>query len=104
MAALTEERVKEVLMQVKDPELGFDVVSLGLIYGVEVDGDRVRVLMTLTSPACVAGPMIVEEVKSKIESLEGVSRADVELTFSPRWTEEMMSPELKKMREWGIYG
>lgn len=104
MPAVTEEQVKEALMTVKDPELGFDIVALGLIYGVDIDDDRVKIRMTLTSPACAAGPMLVEQVKEKVKSLEGVSEVDVDLTFTPRWTEDMMSPELKKMREWGIYG
>lgn len=104
MAAVTEEQVREVLMTVKDPELGFDIVNLGLIYDVQVEGDRVNVVMTLTTPACAAGPFMVEEVKEKVRGLEGVSEVDVNLTFEPRWTEAMMSDELKKMREWGIYG
>lgn len=103
MAAVTEEQVKQALMRVKDPELGFDIVALGLVYGVDVEDGHVRVLMTLTSPACAAGPMLVEQVKETIEKLDGVGKVDVDLTFTPRWTEQMMSPELKKMREWGIY-
>lgn|SRR5690606_28173882 len=104
MAAVTEEAVKKALEKVKDPELGFDIVSLGLVYGVTVDDDRVKIEMTLTTPACAAGPFIVEQVKDTVRALEGVSEVDVNLVFEPRWTEAMMSPELKKMREWGIYG
>lgn len=104
MAAVTAEQVREVLMTVNDPELGFDIVNLGLIYDIQVDGDQVYVLMTLTTPACAAGPFIVEQVKQKIQELEGVGDVQVSLTFEPRWTEAMMSDELKKMREWGIYG
>lgn len=104
MAAVTEDTVKKALEKVKDPELGFDIVSLGLVYGVSVDNDRVKIDMTLTSPACAAGPFLVEKVKEAVQALEGVSQVDVNLVFEPRWTEAMMSPELKKMREWGIYG
>ncbi|MBO8141343.1 MAG: metal-sulfur cluster assembly factor [Firmicutes bacterium] len=101
---VTEEQVREALKQVKDPELGFDVVNLGLVYGVRIDGDRVEVEMTLTTPACPAGPLIVEEAKQVIERVEGVREAEVRLVFEPRWTEDRMSEELKLMRRWGMFG
>lgn len=101
--AVTTEQVLEALKQVKDPELGFDIVSLGLVYDVIVDGDQVWVDMTLTSPACFAGPLIVEEARRAIERLDGVRQAEVRLVWEPRWTEDRMSEELKLMRRYGMF-
>ncbi|MFS8664499.1 MAG: metal-sulfur cluster assembly factor [Limnochordales bacterium] len=67
--AVTAEQVLEALKQVKDPELGFDIVNLGLVYDVQVDGGKVHVDMTLTSPACMAGPIIAEEARLAVEKL-----------------------------------
>nr|MBO2476583.1 hypothetical protein [Bacillota bacterium] len=101
--AVTQEQVLEALKQVKDPELGFDIVNLGLVYDVQIDGDHVKVDMTLTTPACMAGPIIVEEARLAIERLEGVRSAEVRLVWEPRWTEDRMSDELKLMRKWGMF-
>lgn len=101
--AVTAEQVLEALKQVKDPELGFDIVNLGLVYDVIVHGDEVYVDMTLTTPACMAGPIIVEEARLAVERLEGVKSAEVRLVWEPRWTEDRMSEELKLMRRYGMY-
>ncbi|OUN00237.1 MAG: aromatic ring hydroxylase [Firmicutes bacterium ZCTH02-B6] len=103
MVAVTPEQVLEALKQVKDPEIGFDIVNLGLVYDVQVDGDQVKVDMTLTTPACMAGPIIAEEARLAIERLEGVRSAEVRLVWEPRWTEDRMSEELKLMRKWGMF-
>jgi len=93
--AVTEKDVQSVLRGVKDPELGFDVVLLGLVYDIRINGGDVHVTMSLTSPMCPAAGQIVEEATQKIQALEGVERADVELTFSPPWTPERISPLIR---------
>lgn len=102
--AVTEEQVREALKKVKDPELGFDIVNLGLVYDVKVDGGKVNVDMTLTSPACPAGGIMSEEAKLIAEQLEGVEEAEVRIVWEPRWTEDKMSEELKLMRKLGMFG
>ncbi|MBI4521628.1 MAG: metal-sulfur cluster assembly factor, partial [Gemmatimonadetes bacterium] len=73
----------------------FDVVLLGLVYDISINGGDVHVTMSLTSPMCPAAGQIVEEATQKIQALEGVERADVELTFSPPWTPERISPLIR---------
>ncbi|HET9947982.1 MAG TPA: metal-sulfur cluster assembly factor [Longimicrobiales bacterium] len=90
--AVTEKEVQKALRGVKDPELGLDLVVLGLVYDVEVEGDRVKALISLTSPFCPVAPQIVDEARAAIEALDGVAEAEVELTFDPPWTPERISP------------
>ena len=93
---LTEEKIREALRDVIDYEIGLDVVSLGLIYNIDVDeSNNVKVLMTLTTPMCPLGPMIISDVERKIKEL-GANEVEVELTFDPPWTPEMMDPEIRK--------
>ena len=82
---LTKEDVMNVLKAVNDPEIGIDIVTLELIYNVNVVGDKVDVKMTFTTPMCPYGPQLLEEIKAKVEDLEGVKEADVEVTFDPPW-------------------
>ena len=91
---VTKEQVYEKLKEVIDFELGANVVDLGLIYDVKVKEDSVYILMTLTTPFCPLGKKIVADVKKAVESL-GV-KAEVELTFDPPWSPDMISDELKK--------
>ncbi|MDC0160216.1 iron-sulfur cluster assembly protein [Gemmatimonadales bacterium] len=93
--AVTEKDVRTALKGVKDPELGLDLVVLGLIYEIEVKGDHVGVVMSLTSPMCPVAGQIVEEVKAAIEEVDGVGSAEVELTFDPPWTSERISPLIR---------
>jgi metal-sulfur cluster biosynthetic enzyme len=93
--AVTEKDVKKALREVKDPELGLDLVVLGLIYDIEIDGADVHAVMSLTSPMCPVAGQIVEDVKQAIEGVEGVESADVELTFEPPWTPERISPLIR---------
>ena len=96
----TQEQVRDALRDVEDPELHIGVVDLGLIYGVEVAGpqnDEVNVTMTLTSPMCPVGPMFKQAVLSKVESVEGVKHANVEITFSPPWDPRTMASEDVKL-------
>jgi metal-sulfur cluster biosynthetic enzyme len=92
----TKDEVLEVLRQVEDPELGMDIVELGLVYDVAVDGPTVKVTHTLTSMGCPAGPMIQEDIASAVQSnFETVENVELELTWDPPWTPERMSDDAK---------
>ena len=91
----TKEEVIEALHQVEDPELGMDIVELGLLYDAEVEGSRVKVLHTLTSMGCPAGAMIQEDIHRVASELPGVEDVEVELTFDPPWTPDRMSDDAK---------
>lgn len=93
--AVTEEQVREALSTVNDPELGFNIVDLGLVYNIAIDGSKVEVEMTLTSMACPLGPQMVAEAREAVARLEGVEEVDVKVVFSPPWSPDMMRDELK---------
>jgi metal-sulfur cluster biosynthetic enzyme len=90
---LNEELVYTVLRTCYDPEIPLNIVDLGLIYGVQIEGERVAVKMTLTTQGCGMGGYISRDVEEKILSLPGVQEARVELVWDPPWTPEMISPE-----------
>jgi metal-sulfur cluster biosynthetic enzyme len=92
---VTKDDVVEAMRQVEDPELGMDIVDLGLLYDVEIDGPKVKVIHSLTSMGCPAGPMIQEDIHNAASSLPGVEEVEVELTWSPPWTPELMSEDAK---------
>ena len=87
--------VVEALHGVEDPELGMDIVELGLMYDVEVDGPNVKVLYSLTSMGCPAGPLIQQSVEETVQSMSGVEEVETELTWDPPWTPEKMSDDAK---------
>jgi metal-sulfur cluster biosynthetic enzyme len=89
------EEVYEALRQVEDPELGMDIVELGLLYDVEVYDHRVKVTHSLTSMGCPAGPMIQEDINRVTREVPGVEDVDIELTWDPPWTPERMSDDAK---------
>lgn len=97
-----KQKIYEALKSVHDPELGISVVDLGLIYGVEVIDGSAFIKMTMTSPFCPVAGMITEGVKNSVESIEGVARCEIEITFDPPWTPEKMSDEAKE--QLGILG
>ena len=91
-----EERVVEVLKTVYDPEIPVDIYNLGLIYRIELHDDgTLDVDMTLTAPNCPAADFIVEDVRIKLDGIEGVNDAKVSLVFDPEWDKDMMSEEAK---------
>lgn len=93
---ITPDTVRKALRQVKDPELGLNIIDIGLVYDVAVSDDgAVHVKMTLTSPGCPAGPEIMGDAKQTVEALEGVSSAEIELVWEPYWTPEKMDPRVK---------
>jgi metal-sulfur cluster biosynthetic enzyme len=91
----TREEMIDALRQVEDPELGMDIVELGLLYDVEVAGPHVKVTYSLTSMGCPAGPLIEQDIDAVASSVEGVEAVDTELTFDPPWTPERMSEDAK---------
>lgn len=94
---LTQEAVRQVLRQVKDPELDMNIVDLGLVYDVEVADGEVRVKMTLTSPGCPAGPMITNDAYRVIRALDGVKDVDIEIVWEPYWTPERMDAKVRAL-------
>ncbi len=92
---INEEIVMEALKDVYDPELHYNIVDLGLVYDVTVQDGEVHVLMTLTTPACPIGPMIMEQIHEYVGGLPEVRDVDVELTFDPMWSPELMSDEAR---------
>ncbi|HET8528764.1 MAG TPA: metal-sulfur cluster assembly factor [Gaiellaceae bacterium] len=96
------EAVRSALSTVEDPELGLDIVSLGLVYGIEHEQGRVRVVHTLTSMGCPLGPVIEQDIDSALAGVDGVASVDVQLVFEPPWTPEKMSDDAKFLL--GMYG
>ena len=91
-----QERIVDVLKTVYDPEIPVDIWNLGLIYKIEVNDDgTVDLDMTFTAPNCPAADFIVEDVRTKLESVEGVKAANINLVFEPVWDQSMMSEEAK---------
>lgn len=89
------DRVRESLKGVIDPELGLNIVDLGLVYDVEVEDGKAMITMTLTSPGCPAGGMIMSGAQEAAGSTEGVDEAEVKLVWKPFWTPERIDPEVR---------
>ena len=91
-----EERIVDVLKTVYDPEIPVDIYNLGMIYKIDVQDDyTVEMDMTFTAPNCPAADFILEDVRTKVESVEGVKGANVNLVFEPAWDQNMMSEEAR---------
>ena len=91
-----EEKIVAMLKTVYDPEIPVNVYDLGLIYNIDVsDNGEVVLDMTLTAPNCPAADFIMEDIRQKIESVEGVNSATINLVFEPEWDKDMMSEEAK---------
>ena len=93
--AVTEKDVRNALKGVQDPELGLDLVGLGLVYDIEVEDDHVHATISLTSPMCPVAGQIVEDCENAIAAVEGVESSEVTLTFDPPWTPERISPLIR---------
>lgn len=99
---LEEETLKEALSTVNDPEIGMNIVELGLVYDIDVDADdNVTVEMTLTSPGCPLADVITAQVDAACKAI-GAKTTNVEIVWMPPWTPEMMSEEAKERLGWGI--
>jgi metal-sulfur cluster biosynthetic enzyme len=93
---ITKEQVYEALQECYDPEIPVNIVDLGLVYDVEIDGGKVAVKMTLTAPGCGMGTMIAADAKQRIMALEGVEDASVDLVWDPPWNPSMINEEAKQ--------
>ena len=92
----TEEAVREALKHVVDPELGVNIVDLGLVYDVEIgEGGAISIEYTLTTMGCPIGPLIEHQMQSFLENVPGVTSVEAEMVLRPPWTPEMMSEEAK---------
>jgi metal-sulfur cluster biosynthetic enzyme len=92
---VSEDQVKLALRRVKDPDLNLNILDLGLVYGIEVKGTKVKVDMTLTSPGCPSGPEIMGDAEQQIKSLPGVENVEMNLVWVPFWTPEKMEPRVR---------
>lgn len=90
-----KERVLEALKNVHDPELGINIVDLGLVYSVKLEGDTVHITYTLTTMGCPIGPLIEAEMKQLLSGMDGIEDVNAEMVLRPPWTPEMMSEEAK---------
>jgi metal-sulfur cluster biosynthetic enzyme len=91
----TEEDITEALSNVIDPELGLDFVELGLVYDVAIDGGKVDITFTLTTPACPIGPQVSEQMVEFVSEVPGVQEVVPNMVFTPPWTPEKMSEDAK---------
>lgn len=93
---VTKEEVFEVLKTVSDPEIGVDIVNLGLIYNLEIKGDVVDVRMTMTAPSCPVTDWILVEAQRRVEELPGIKECNIDLVWEPPWNLDMISDEARK--------
>lgn len=90
-----ETTVYDALKQIYDPEVGINIVDMGLIYSLTIDGDHVDITMTLTSPGCPAGPQILGQIDSTVKGLGDVENVDINVVWSPPWSPDMLSEEAR---------
>lgn len=86
-------RIRDALREVIDPETGLDLVSMGMIYDIEIDGDIARIAMTTTTPGCPMSEMLRSGVEAAVSALPDIARAEVRLTWDPPWTPERMQAD-----------
>ena len=92
--------VREALQKVIDPEIGESIVDVGLIYGIELQDDAISIRMTMTSPACPMGEMILDEVHAELVHAFPEAEIDIEMVWEPVWNPDMISPEAKTRLGW----
>ena len=88
---LTEDQVRDLLRGVIDPDIGVNIVDLGLVYGVTIDEGSIRIAMTLTTPACPYGPQLIQETRYIVMAQDGVENVDVDIVWEPPWSMELIS-------------
>lgn len=91
----TAERIRDALRGVKDPELGYNIVDLGLVYDIEMEDGSAKITMTLTSPGCPAGGQILGGAQAAATSVDGVESAEVNLVWKPFWTPDRIDPKVR---------
>lgn len=92
---ISVDQARLVLRRVKDPDLNLNIVDLGLIYDIQVDGTKVRIDMSLTSPGCPSGPEIMGEAEQQLRSIPGIGDVEMNLVWSPPWTPERIEPRVR---------
>ena len=92
---ISEDQVKLALRRVKDPELNLNILDLGLIYAIKVDGADIAIDMSLTSPGCPSGPEIMSEAEQQLKALAGVGTVSMNLVWSPPWTPDRIEPRVR---------
>ena len=92
---VTEDAVFNAVKEIIDPEVGINIVDMGLIYGVDIEDETVNITMTLTSPGCPAGGQLINGTQHVTQQLEGVDEVNINVVWTPRWTPEMMTEEAK---------
>jgi metal-sulfur cluster biosynthetic enzyme len=94
-AAPTADQVREALKVVVDPELGINIVDLGLVYDVKVEDEVVKITYTLTTMGCPVGPLIEQQMQQVLTTIPGISNIESEMVFNPPWSPELMSEEAR---------
>lgn len=98
---MTEDDIIAALQEVNDPEVGVSIVDLGLVYSTEINGDKVRIVMTMTTPACPMHSYLTQQVRAAIvDRFERVASVDVDLVWDPPWSPRMISPKGKRQLGW----
>lgn len=93
--AVTEKDIRNALKKVKDPELNIDLVTLGLVYDIQVEESKAKAIISLTTPMCPVAGEIVDQARLAMAKVDGVEEAEVQLTFDPPWTPERISPLIR---------
>ncbi|MCE9601326.1 MAG: metal-sulfur cluster assembly factor [Gemmatimonadetes bacterium] len=93
--AISQDQVKLALRKVKDPELNLNILDLGLIYEIRVEGNDVNIDMSLTSPGCPSGPEIMKDAEDQLKALPGVGTVQMNLVWSPPWTPDKIEPRVR---------
>ncbi len=93
--AITTKDIIDVLKKIVDPEIGLNIVDLGLIYGINIKENYIDIKITMTSPMCPVTSIILANVEMQLEALPGVDKVNIELVWDPAWTPDMISPEAK---------
>ncbi len=94
---VSQKEIIDKLRQCLDPELGINIIDLGLVYGISIENSHVNVLMTLTTPGCPLDSYFVRDITSKLKTIKGIADVSVELTFDPLWSPTKMSEESKDL-------
>ncbi|HBR87546.1 MAG TPA: hypothetical protein DEA65_06950 [Candidatus Marinimicrobia bacterium] len=94
--AINKDQIVEILKQCYDPEIPVDLWNLGLIYDIKINEKIVDIIMSLTTPGCGMGQYMAEDIKNKVTSLDGVNETNVQVTFDPPWSPEMMTDDAKE--------
>lgn len=94
---ISQDQVIDKLKECIDPELGVNIIDLGLVYGVNIEGPQVSVLMTLTTPGCPLDSYFVQDITAKLKTIKGIVDVSIELTFEPPWSPAKISQESKDL-------